>query len=92
MYKEKHYTFVNIYAHNNDNQRVTFFEKVKNWILKYSVNLENVCLCGDFNCCLDRESKDKSATKLSKIIKQLNMCDIYRKFNNDISGSKGYTW
>ena len=35
MYQEKHYTFVNIYAHNNDNQRVTFFEKVKNWILKY---------------------------------------------------------
>ena len=29
MYQEKHYTFVNIYAHNNDNQRVTFFEKVK---------------------------------------------------------------
>ena len=91
-YKEKHYTFVNIYAHNNDNQRVAFFEKVKNWILKYSVNLENVCLCGDFYCCLDRETKDKSATKLSKIIKQLNLCDIFRKFNNDMSGSHGYTW
>ena len=24
-YQEKHYTFVNIYAHNNDNQRVAFF-------------------------------------------------------------------
>ena len=29
---------------------------------------------------------------MSKIIKQLNLCDIFRKFNNDVSGSQGYTW
>ena len=56
-YEENIITLVNIYAPNNEQQRLEFFKKVKTFIYHHSLNVENVLLCGDFNCCNGRSQK-----------------------------------
>ena len=86
-YEENIITLVNIYAPNNEQQRLEFFKKVKTFIYHHSMNVENVLLCGDFNCCNGRS--DKSYLKLSQIVKELKMKDLLMNIHKDLNG---YTW
>ena len=45
-------TLVNIYAPNNEQHRVDFFKRIQSFINQYSLNTENIIMCGDFNCYL----------------------------------------
>ena len=87
-YEESVFTIVNVYAPNNEDARIEFFKRLKTFICQHSVNVNNVTLCGDFNCKLDCKN-DKSARKLHDILHMLDLKDIWRTIHNDLSG---YTW
>ena len=90
-------TLVNVYAPNNELDRITFYADLKEWISNLSHNINNVIVGGDFNCCLnqnDRSSQthisDKSRNSLNIFLKQLQLYDAW-----SISSTKGtyhYTW
>ena len=63
--EENTFTIVNVYAPNHDQQRLELFKRLKSFIFKYSVNCENVIVCGDFNCNIEN-TLDKSSEYLKK--------------------------
>ena len=86
----ENYTIVNIYAPNNENERIKFFKKLLTWIRQHSININRIILCGDFNSTLsikDRSSRklDKTAINLQNLINNLDLNDTYRfKHPDDI--------
>lgn len=87
-YEEITFSIVNVYAPNYDQQRLEFFKRLKSFIFKYSVNIENVAVCGDFNCNIENTS-DKSSEYLKHALKSLEMYDAWRHKHNTLNG---YTW
>lgn len=47
------YSLANIYAPNKEACNIDFLKGVKRFIIKNSINTENIILCGDFNCHLE---------------------------------------
>ena len=81
-------TLVNVYAPNNQTDRCEFFKRMQTWVSQHANTLENLILCGDFNCVLDNSS-DKSSNVLKKCLSKLNFCDMW----NELHPQKtGYTW
>ena len=74
-YNDKIFTLVNIYAPNNEKDRNDFFKRINTWISQNASNLDNIILCGDFNCQLDVNNNDKSAGTLKKILKMIELND-----------------
>ena len=54
---------------------------------RYSAYLDNLILCGDFNCIFER--CNKSTEKLKSILRKLNLIDVWNTKHKDIAG---YTW
>ena len=52
------------------------------------MNVENIIICGDFNCVLSKE-RDKSSACLKKIVKNVNLCDVWF---DKYKGLSGFTW
>ena len=82
-------TLVNIYAPNSETDRTSFYGKVDKWITDYSLNVNNVVIAGDFNCCLldsDRQPpthlKDKSRKRLTELIEHNSLLDAKQQSNN----------
>ena len=78
------YCLTNIYAPNSEIERKAFFTTVENWIQNHSVNVTQIIIGGDFNCCLldnDREPKthlrDASRKVLLDLIKNFNLTDCW---------------
>lgn len=46
-----------------------FFKRITTWINQNAMNLDNVILCGDFNCQLDTNNNDKSVNILNNVLK-----------------------
>ena len=81
-------TLVNIYAPNNEQYRLDFFKRLQSFINQYALNIENVIMCGDFNCSFTKTS-DKSVVKLSGIARNLNFVDLWNEKHEHLSG---FTW
>ena len=63
---------VNIYAHNDANQQVTFFKELQNRLADYAQ--ENIIVAGDCNCALSEKDKKggDSVQKKARVIKEIN--------------------
>jgi len=83
------YTIMNVYAPNNDKDRLALFGKVEKWIKTYAGSSENCIVAGDFNTTPDPEKDrkagvnliDQSNKKFHCICKSLNLSDIWRYKN-----------
>ena len=89
-YNDKIITLINIYAPNNEKDRIEFFKKLTSWINRHSKNLECIVLCGDFNCQIDSERNDKSVDILKKIMKTFYLKDSWLHLGK--SNEQGFTW
>ena len=93
---ELHLILVNIYAPNDANQQVTFFNELENQLEDFSQ--ENIIIAGDFNCALSENDKKggNPVWKKFTVIKEIqqlanlyNLTDIWRDRNpND----NRFTW
>ena len=95
------FTIVNINAPNTELNGIEFFKNVCNYITRFSVNVDSLIVCGDFNCSFERYDKstddfncsferyDKSTAKLKCIFRKLNLVDIWSEKHKDL---QGYTW
>ena len=81
-------TLVNVYAPNNEQNRTNFFKQMQTFINHHALNIENVLLCGDFNCITSKTS-DKSAIQLNAICRNIDMFDLWCSNHENLSG---YTW
>ena len=50
--ENKMFTFVNIYAPNNENERHMYFDNMIPWIRQCTGCNYDIIIAGDFNCCL----------------------------------------
>ena len=89
------YTLINVYAPNEDNERITFFEALSTNIASNLSNA-NLIMAGDFNVALtadDRKSNvsvvQPSANTLKRLIEEHNLIDIWREKHPNL---KQYTW
>jgi len=80
------YTIVSAYAPNAIHVRKEFFTKLEKWITQYTMNENNVILCGDMNCCyLDQDripcsqTCDISKKHLEHLIKMCKLDDSWVK-------------
>ncbi|MBN3292510.1 YTX2 protein, partial [Polypterus senegalus] len=89
-------TFINVYAPNEGEERLHFFNKLGDLLSKCDPE-EVVVLGGDFNCTLDTridrnnglEPHPRSARALGKIIKDIGLEDVWRAKNG---ACRQYTW
>ena len=58
-------------------KRINLFKKLTTWINKHAINLENLIICGDFNCKLVQENNDKSNGILKNIIEIFYLKDSW---------------
>ena len=65
-----------MYAPNNENERIHFFNRLKAFISQYSMFVNNMYVCGDFNCSFEK-SADKSQRKLKEIMNIFDLVDIW---------------
>ena len=87
-YEQNIFSFVNIYAPNDNGERVQFFKKLKTFISQNTMNENAILLCGDFNCCKDR-LHDKSYSKLLDTLRYLDLSDIWLEKHPRLNG---FTW
>ncbi len=90
---------VNVYAPNGKRDRAVFFKNLSQEIDTWRVahNCDQLMITGDFNCVLNQNDKntesridrDDSSKELQELINQLNLIDIWRKYNKD---KKQFTW
>lgn len=79
-------TLVNVYAPNSAKYRNDFFIKLNSFLHKRCVvDLENIIMCGDFNCKTNNP-QDQSSNKLNKIVSSLEMYDIWHTEYPDLDG------
>ena len=81
------FTNLSIYAPNTELNRIEFFKNVCNYITRYSVNVDSLIVCGDFNCSFERY--DESTDKLKCILRKLNLVDVWSEKHKDL---QGFTW
>ena len=81
-------TLINIYVPNSETDRSSFYGKVDKWITDHSLNVNNIVIAGDFNCCpldSDRQPpthlKDKSRKRLTELIEHNSLLDTKQQFN-----------
>ena len=92
----KQFSLVNCYAPNDEHERQHWLNNLTTWINKKASNINNLVVCGDFNCCLrdnDRSTatqlKDKSRLSFSELIKNLQLIDHWDSRGTKISN---FTW
>ena len=95
-YKNNFLSFVSVYAPNSDSDRVVFFDKLHQLLCTHVINMENVVIAGDFNCCMNLSDRfsisiraDKSVQSLENLLKKCKLTDSWKSFN---SGKQGYTY
>ena len=88
------YCFVSIYAHNQGADRLSFFNTLRDELLKY--NHEQLIIGGDWNSTedftMDRNSEEphlQSSRALSRIVTQLDIVDAWRLKHPN---TRQYTW
>ena len=93
---QKPVTIVSCYAPNDEKERIDWLMDTKTWILKHADHMEELIVCGDFNCCLgtdDRSSgthlNDKSRKTFNIFIEQLKLFD---SISINKKNANRYTW
>ena len=81
-------SIVNVYAPNNEADRITFFKRLQSFINQNSMNSGNVLMCRVLYCILYKE-RDKSAKVLQNITTRMNMSDTWHNLHEQLSG---FTW
>lgn len=89
-YNDKILTIVNIYAPNQEKQRIKFFKKLLTWINQKALNTDGLIMCGDFYCQLDSLINEKSVSVIRKALKHFNLLDCWDKDEKD--NMNGLTW
>ena len=82
------FSLVNVYAPNNESNRLDFFKKLKLFISHHCRDENNVIIAGDFNCKI-AERNDKSSCKLNDIVNCFELRDIWVDKHKEFNG---YTW
>jgi len=84
------YTIISAYAPNTVQARKEFFTKLVKWISQYTLNENNVILCGDLNSCyLDQDrvpsnhTQDSSKKQLKQLLITSNLEDAWVKSQQD---------
>ena len=92
----KEICLVNVYAPNAESKRKYFIDNLEKWVKRHSIDINNVIIAGDFNCCLEDHDRmprthlnDKSRITMKNIIESLNICDVWSTLN---VGQAGYTY
>ena len=93
------YTFVNIYAPNNETDQVLLFKQLDEAFENHTVSaLDDIVIGGDWNfvrdIAIDKSGgnlvpKIKSVSCLNNLMYSYNLCDVWRIKNPN---SKRYTW
>ena len=83
------YSFINVYAPNQEGSRIEFFKGMRRFISNFTLNSANTILCGDFNCHMEGTSIDKSTKILKDILKYMELIDVWQGKNGN---TNGYTW
>ena len=52
-YKNNFLSFASVYPPNSDSDRVVFFDELHQLLCTHVINLENLIIAGDFNCCMN---------------------------------------
>jgi len=96
---DKSFYIVNVYAHNNQNERSDLFRQIKTEIENLNVDKLPLFVLGDFNCVTEavdnmkqngiRLNNDKSVDDLKVLMCELDLVDAWRKFNPD---KQQFTW
>ena len=83
------------YAPNDELERQNQLNNLNTWIHIKALHINNLIVCGDFNCCLqvnDRSSathlKDKSRLSFSKLINDLQLKDHWGSRGTNVSNFK----
>ena len=89
-------TIVSCYAPNVENERVAWFKETQTWISKHANYIDELIICGDFNCCLGSNDRstgthlmDKSRKSFRMFIEHFELFDTITVNNRDINR---YTW
>ena len=85
---EKCFTFLNVYAPNDEKTKHTFFDKLKKYITQHAMYMENMYIFGDFNCNFEKVN-DRSQGKLRSLLTHFVLIDVWHNQHNEL---KGYTW
>ena len=81
LFSNEVYTFINVYAPNNVQQRIIFLQKVNKFINQHAKSHKNIIMCGDFNTC--ETQKDRASQKLDQSSKHFS----HLKISNNIIDS-----
>ena len=93
---EKYVMIANIYAPNHLQDRIKFYGDLTD-VVKDKANVDDLIVCGDFNCVMNNTADIISGQKHSdsavrQFVSMVNECDLYdawRLFNPE---EKQYTW
>ncbi len=87
------FTFVSVYAPNKTKERCDFFKSLHKWVNRYSLNVHNIIMCGDMNCCLKDKDRtpqthinDTSRKQMSSFMKCNNLDDLWSEMKGEING------
>ena len=96
-FKENLFTIVSIYAPNHVSEKISFFKTLKNWVRSHALNMNNLLIGGDFNCCLTPVSStprshvnDNSRKYLLDMMSDFNCQDCCVIKNMKLSGFTYY--
>ncbi|CAH3155364.1 unnamed protein product [Porites lobata] len=78
---------VNIYAPNDQNQQINFFDKIIDPIRRSSTN--NILLGGDFNCPLTEVDKKRTIQAIGELCNRFDLVDVWRTQHPN---KKRYSW
>ena len=87
-FQNNFFSFVSVYVPNIDSERVIFFDKLQQIILKHVINLDNLIVAGDFNCCLNLSDRfpvstryDKSVQSFANLLQSCKLVDSWEQSN-----------
>ena len=96
---DEHFNLINIYAPNKEKEQIEFIEDIQRILITEKViDTDNNVFAGDWNMVLDKDidklggqnsGKSRSVVKLSELINDYNLIDIWRLKNEK---KKRYTW
>ena len=56
-FKNDYLSFVSVYAPNSEAERVVFFEYLQKIVFENVLDIDNVIIAGDFNCCINLSNR-----------------------------------
>ncbi len=84
--KNDTYTYVNVYAPTNEQQRITFFNELNQWIIQHAESLTNVIIGGDVNTVLNPSDRASGKTgtcanSLKEVLQVIGVSDVWKYKN-----------